>query len=115
MSNPEPAQNLFARPLELPQLLSVQSQAIVSRILVKHPSGSITLFAFDEGQSVEEHTAPFDAMIHVLEGEAEVSIAGEWHLVRAGEAILLPANVPHAIRAPKAFKMVLVMLRRPSQ
>ncbi|MGB9687979.1 cupin domain-containing protein [Thermogutta sp.] len=115
MSNPQPTQDLFARPLDLSQLLSVQNQAIVSRILVKHPSGSITLFAFDAGQSVEEHTAPFDAMIHVLEGEAEVSIAGEWHLVSSGQAILLPANVPHAVRAPKAFKMVLVMLRRPSQ
>lgn len=106
-------QDFFAQPFDVAQLVDFQPAAIVSRILVKHPSGSITFFAFDAGQSVEEHTAPFDAMIYVVEGTAEVSIAGTWHTVPVGHAILLPAGVPHAVRAPQAFKMLLVMLRKP--
>ncbi|HQF12879.1 MAG TPA: cupin domain-containing protein, partial [Thermogutta sp.] len=73
---------------------------------------SITLFAFDAGQAVSEHTAPFDAMIHVLEGAADVTVGQDKHTVNAGESILLPANVPHAVRAPQAFKMLLFMLRK---
>lgn len=111
--NPAESQDaIFGQPLNLPTMLAIQDQAIVSRILVKHPGGSITLFAFAAGQSLEEHTAPFDAMIYVLEGTAEVSVAGNWHRLETGKAILMPANIPHAVRAPEAFKMLLVMLRK---
>jgi len=103
---------LFGQPVTLADLLSIQPKAIVSRVLVKQAGGSITLFAFDGGQAVGEHTAPFDAMIHVLEGTAEVTIAGERHLVKTGQSILMPANVPHAVQAPQAFKMLLFMLRK---
>lgn len=105
-------QDLFGRTVDLTQLLTVQPKAIVSRILLKQSGGSVTLFAFDAGQAVGEHTAPFDAMIHVLEGTAEVALGNDWHTVGAGESILLPANVPHAVRAPQAFKMLLFMLRK---
>lgn len=106
-STPPAAQVIFPR-----TMIDIPSQAIVSRILLKNASGSITLFGFDAGQEVSEHTAPFEAMIQVLEGVAEVSVAGIWHTVREGQAILLPADVPHALRAKQAFKMLLAMLRK---
>lgn len=106
------SQDLFGRPVDLTQLLTVQPKAIVSRILLKQSGGSVTLFAFDAGQAVGEHTAPFDAMIHVLEGTAEVALGNDCHTVGTGESIFLPANVPHAVRAPQAFKMLLFMLRK---
>ncbi|NMC20881.1 MAG: cupin domain-containing protein [Thermogutta sp.] len=92
-------------------MIDIPSQAIVSRILLKNASGSITLFGFDAGQELSEHTTPFEAMLQVLEGAAEVSIAGTWHTVGEGQAILMPAGVPHAVRAKQAFKMLLTMLR----
>ena len=104
--------DLFGQPLDLAQLLTVQPKAIVSRILIKQSGGSITLFAFDAGQAVGEHTAPFDAVIHALEGTAEVAIGNNWHTVGAGKSIFVPANVPHAVRAPQTFKMLLFMLRK---
>ena len=91
--------------------LNYQEGGIVSRILLKQPSGSITAFAFEEGQELSEHKCPYDAMIHVLEGEAEITIGGVAHHVSAPEMIHLPADIPHAVRAPGRFKMLLTMLR----
>jgi quercetin dioxygenase-like cupin family protein len=88
-----------------------QEGAIVSREIVKKPAGTVTVFAFDEGQGLSEHTAPFDALVHVLEGEAEVMISGQPHRVAAGQMILMPAHQPHALKALKQFKMVLTMIR----
>ena len=85
--------------------------AVVSRTLIKQPTGTLTLFAFDQGQELSEHTAPFDALVHVLDGEAEITIAGEPYTVKAGEAIILPAGRPHAVKARTAFKMLLTMIR----
>lgn len=98
-------------PVRLRDLLSYQDQAIVSRILLKKETGSVTLFAFADGQSLSEHTVPFDAWVHVLEGTAEITIEGRPHVVGEGEAILMPAGKPHAVRARTAFKMVLAMIR----
>jgi quercetin dioxygenase-like cupin family protein len=92
-------------------LLEVQDGAIVSRILLKKETGSVTLFAFDAGQSLSEHTVPFDALVHVLEGEAEIRISGRPHRIPAGEAIVMPGGEPHAVHAAPAFKMLLVMIR----
>ncbi len=92
-------------------LAAYQAGAVVSRILLKRGGGSMTLFAFDEGQSLSEHTAPFDAVAHVLEGEALITIAGVPLTVPAGDFVLLPANQPHAVAAPKPFKMLLTMIR----
>jgi quercetin dioxygenase-like cupin family protein len=103
-----------AVPRRLAELAAYQEGAIVSRVLVKQPAGSVTLFAFDAAQELSEHTAPFDALVQVLDGEAEVTIGGEPHLLHAGEVVLMPANVPHALRAPTRFRMLLTMLRPPS-
>jgi quercetin dioxygenase-like cupin family protein len=92
-------------------LVAYQEGAVVSRLLLKRAGGTITLFAFDEGQSLSEHTAPFDAVAHVLEGEAEITIAGTPLRVRAGDMVLMPANQPHAVQARTRFKMLLTMIR----
>jgi quercetin dioxygenase-like cupin family protein len=98
-------------PRHLASLLTYQPQGVVSRALVKRSSGTVTLFAFDRGESLSEHTAPFDALLYVIEGAAEVVVGGKVHRVESGEAIDLPARVPHAVRAIEAFKMLLVMIR----
>ena len=92
-------------------LLQYQAGAIVSRVLLKNKGGTVTLFAFDEGQGLSEHTAPFDALVLAIDGEAEIEIAGEGYRVRQGETITLPANRPHAVRATTRFKMLLTMIR----
>ena len=92
-------------------LVNYQDGSIVSREIVKKPTGSVTIFAFDEGQGLSEHTVPFDALVHIVEGETEISIAGQPHRLQGGEMILLPANQPHAIKALKRFKMILTKIR----
>lgn len=92
-------------------LLQYQDGSIVSRALLKNKSGTVTLFAFDEGEGLSEHTAPFDALVVVLDGEADIQIASEHFTVRAGETITLPANQPHALKAISKFKMLLIMIR----
>jgi quercetin dioxygenase-like cupin family protein len=91
--------------------LEYQEGGIVSRVLLKQPSGSVTAFAFEDGQELSEHTCPYEALIQVLEGEAVVTIGGVAHEVKPSEIIRLPAGVPHAVRAPMRFKMLLTMLR----
>lgn len=95
----------------LAELVSYQPGAVVSRTLVKKPSGTVTLFAFDEGQELSEHTAPFDALVYAVDGQAHVRVAGTPHDLAAGEVLLMPAGQPHAVKAPRRFKMLLVMLR----
>lgn len=85
--------------------------AVVSKTLIKKDIGNITLFAFDAGQGLSEHTAPFDAVVHLLDGEAEITIGGRAQPVVAGEMLIMPANVPHALQAKTPFKMLLVMIR----
>ena len=97
-----------ARALEL---VNYQDGAIVSRELLKKPTGNVTIFAFDETQGLSEHTAPFDALVQVLEGEVEILISGKPHRVRTGEVILMPAGEPHALKALSRFKMILTMIR----
>ena len=95
----------------LGELLKYQDGAIVSRVLLKNKGGTVTLFAFDLGEGLSEHTAPFEALVFALDGEAEVKIAGSAYSVRTGETITLPANVPHAVKAVTKFKMLLTMIR----
>jgi quercetin dioxygenase-like cupin family protein len=92
-------------------LLQYQEGAVVSRTLIDKKVGTVTMFAFDEGQGLSEHTAPYDAMVMITDGEAEIRIAGEPFLLKQGETIILPANKPHALRALAAFKMMLIMIR----
>ena len=93
------------------ELINYQEGAVVSREIVKKPQGNVTLFAFDEGQGLTEHTSPFDALVQVLEGVAEITIAGQSHRVRGGELILMPAHQPHALMAVERYKMILTMIR----
>jgi quercetin dioxygenase-like cupin family protein len=96
---------------KLLDLVDYQEDAIVSRTIIDKETGTVTLFAFDEGQKLSEHTAPFDALVYILDGETEVVISKKSHRVEEGEMILMPANEPHAIRAVKRFKMLLTMIR----
>lgn len=96
---------------KLADLAAFQPGSVVSRTLVKKDKGTVTLFAFDAGQGLSEHTAPFDALVHVLEGEAEVVLGGKAHRMSAGEVLLMPANVSHALMAIRPFRMLLTMVR----
>ena len=96
---------------QLSELLQYQDGSIVSRVLLKNKGGTATLFAFAEGEGLSEHTAPFDALVVALDGEAEIQIAEQYFTVRQGETITLPANRPHAVKATSNFKMLLIMIR----
>ncbi len=104
-------ETLTGQVFQLIDLVDYQEGAIVSRTIVKQKTGTVTLFAFDQGEELSEHTAPFDALVNVLDGEAEITIAGKPFHVTAGELIIMPANEPHALKAVKRFKMMLVMIR----
>ncbi len=97
--------------LNLASMVEYNMGSIVSRQVTKSEGGNITLFAFDRDQELSEHTTPFDALVQVLDGEAEIKIAGTPYHLRTGDSILMPANVPHALRAVKAFKMLLTMIK----
>ena len=111
MSDKDQIQTLRADVKSLGELLQYQDGAIVSRVLLKNKGGTVTLFAFDQGEGLSEHTAPFEALVLVVDGEAEVEIAGEVYRVRRDETITLPANIPHAVKAAISFKMLLTMIR----
>ena len=97
--------------LNLAEMVSYQTGSIVSRQITKADSGNVTLFAFDEGQELSEHTAPFDALVHVVEGEAEIIISGKSFHLKDGDAIVMPADEPHAVKATGQFKMLLTLIR----
>ncbi len=103
--------NLAEQTLNLKNLVDYQDGSIVSKEIMKKDTGTVTLFAFDRGQGLSEHTAPFDAMVCILDGTAEVIISGQSHQAREGEMIIMPANKPHALKANEQFKMMLVMIR----
>ena len=92
-------------------LVDYQDQSVVSKTLIEKKTGTVTLFAFDQGQGLSEHTAPFDAMVCVLDGEVEIRISGNPFLLKEGDMIIMPANEPHALQAVKKFKMMLTMIR----
>jgi quercetin dioxygenase-like cupin family protein len=97
--------------LKMAELAAYQEGSVVSRQITKAEAGNVTLFAFDAGQELSEHTAPFDALAHILDGGAEISISGRPYTLSAGDAIVMPANEPHAVKAVKRFKMLLTMIR----
>ena len=103
-----------AEPVLLAGLVNYQDVSILSRVLIGRDTGTITLFAFDEGQGLSEHTAPFDALVQMLEGEMEISIDGMPLHVKAGHLLLMPANHPHALKATVKSKMLLTMIRSES-
>jgi quercetin dioxygenase-like cupin family protein len=100
-----------AQQTKIVDLTGYQDQSVVSREVISKQTGTITAFAFDKGQGLSEHTAPFDAFVYISEGRAEITIDGTTHTLEAGEAIIMPANKPHALKAGERFKMLLVMIR----
>ena len=107
--------NLFetATILDFAALAEYSTNGIVSKQVIQKKTGNITLFAFDEGQKLSEHTAPFDAMVQVIEGQGEIVINGKPFLLQAGKSIIMPANIPHAVNAISKFKMLLIMIKEP--
>ncbi|MFO8082811.1 MAG: cupin domain-containing protein [Desulfobacterales bacterium] len=99
------------KPVVLTEMVEYQNEAIVSKTIVEKNTGTVTLFAFDQGQGLSEHTAPFDAMVQVLDGEVEIRISGNPYQLKQGEMIVMPANEPHALKAVKPFKMLLTLIR----
>jgi quercetin dioxygenase-like cupin family protein len=97
--------------LALAEIVQYQAAAVVSRTILKKPAGTVTAFAFDKGEGLSEHTAAFDALVVMIEGDAEITIAGLPHRLAAGQLLRLPANRPHALKALTRFKMLLVMIR----
>jgi quercetin dioxygenase-like cupin family protein len=93
------------------ELVAYQPGSVVSKVILKNPGGTVTAFAFDAGEGLSEHTAPFDALVHIIEGEASITIGAEPHHVRAGDLLTLPATIPHAVKAVTPFKMILTMIK----
>jgi quercetin dioxygenase-like cupin family protein len=92
-------------------MITYQKGSVVSRTLIKKQTGTVTLFAFDQGQALSEHTTPFDAIAHIIDGEAEITVSGKVSHLKAGEIIIMPANEPHALKAVKKYKMLLIMIK----
>jgi quercetin dioxygenase-like cupin family protein len=101
----------MAQVMNLAGMVAYQEGSVVSRTLIDKKVGTVTLFAFADGQGLSEHTAPFDAMVYILDGEADVSISGKPYHLKNGDMLIMPANKPHALKATRAFKMLLVMVR----
>ena len=103
--------NVEAEAVKLDSMIEYQENSVVSQTITDKKAGTVTLFAFDEGEGLSEHTTPYDAMIYLIDGETEVIISGKAHHVREGEMIIMPANEPHALKAVTKFKMLLIMIR----
>ncbi|MDO8803347.1 MAG: cupin domain-containing protein [Elusimicrobiota bacterium] len=104
-------EDLRGKALKARDLVGYDKGAVVSRTIIEKKTGTVTIFSFDKGQGLSEHTAPFDAMVEILDGAAVITISGKPHKVKAGEFIIMPANKPHALKAVEKFKMALVMIR----
>lgn len=100
-----------AEPVLLKDSIEYASGSVVSKTLIDKKTGTLTLFAFDAGQGLSEHTAPFDAVVQILDGEAEITIGGKAVVASTGALVIMPANIPHAVRAHQRFKMLLTMIR----
>lgn len=111
MAKIEKKEDLRGKALKAKDLVGYDAGAVVSRTIIQKPVGTVTIFSFDKGQGLSEHTAPFDAMVEILDGEAEIMIDRKKVLVKAGEFIIMPANRPHALKAVKKFKMALIMIK----
>ncbi|WP_174591411.1 cupin domain-containing protein [Methanocella conradii] len=104
-------ESLLCKALRLGELVGYQEGSVVSREVINKKTGTVTIFAFDEGEGLSTHSAPFDAMLYVLDGEAEITIDGSPNHLKAGDFIIMPADHPHAVKALKKFKMLLIMIR----
>lgn len=100
-----------AKSIDLAGLLTYQKDSIVSQEIIKKKTGTVTVFAFDKGQGLSEHAAPFDALVYILDGQAKINISGKPHLVKKGQMIIMPASKPHSLKAIRKFKMLLIMIK----
>ena len=98
--------------LNLREMVSYQDGSVVSKEIIKKETGTVTLFAFDKGQGLSEHTAPFDALVNIIDGQAEIKISGKPFIVKEGEMIIMPAHQPHSLQAKERFKMLLVLIKK---
>lgn len=105
------SENTLANANNLENLIAYQKDSVVSKTIIGKKTGTVTLFAFDKGQGLSEHTAPFEAIVFIVDGEAEITVADKTHTVKKGEMIILPANIPHALQALSPFKMLLTMIK----
>ncbi len=105
------SEEYLSKAMDVDGIIEYQDDTIVSKELVKHDTGTITLFAVDEGQGISEHSAPFDAIVQIIDGEAVITIGGEDHTVKKDQMIIMPADIPHALKANKKFKMMLTMIK----
>ena len=103
--------NIIGEVGKLNSLVDYQEGSVVSKEVIKKEKGTVTLFAFDKGQGLSEHTAPFDALVYIFDGQAEINISGKQYSIKAGETIILPANKSHSLKAIDRFKMFLVMIK----
>ncbi len=108
---PESTEKLSEKPQKLDGLVNYQSGSVVSRTVIDKKAGTVTLFAFGQDQGLSEHTAPFDALVYLVDGEADITISGKTHHLKQGDTIIMPANEPHALKAVTQFKMLLVMIK----
>ena len=104
-------ESLLSQVLNMASLVDYQKGAVVSRQIINKQTGTVTVFSFDKGEGLSEHTAPFDALVQILDGEAEVTISGKPNKLVTGEMIIMPANAPHSLKALARFKMALIMIR----
>jgi len=102
---------LIAESAEMAALVNYQGGTVVSRTIIERNTGTVTVFAFDKGQGLSEHTAPFDALAYIIDGKADITISGRSIRMKAGEVVIMPANEPHALKAIERFKMMLVMIK----
>lgn len=103
--------DMIVKTLNISQLVSYQKKTVVSREIINKKTGTVTVFAFDKTEGLSEHTAPYDALVHILDGEADIIISGKIHRLKSGQMVIMPAKKPHALKARKRFKMMLVMIK----
>jgi len=103
--------SIIGKVVELNKTINYQDGSVVSKEIIKKETGTVTIFAFDKGQGLSEHTAPFDALVNIIDGQAEITISGNPSIVKEGEMMIMPANQPHALKAVEKFKMMLVMIK----
>ena len=111
LDKPPGDEKLLAQKARGSDLVDYRENSIVSRTILEKTTGTVTLFAFDKGQGLSEHTAPFDALVHLLDGEAEITLSGKILRLKEGEMVIMPASQPHALKAVEKFKMILIMIR----
>ncbi len=111
MNKEQPSNNRLMTPQSINDALHYQEDSVVSRELIQKTTGTVTVFAFDKNQGLSEHTAPYDALVMITDGQAEITVSGVKHELKAGDMLLMPANSPHALKAIEPFKMVLIMIK----